>query len=136
VKSFKPSLSLLVLTTVRSLASHCTYELTSSISLITNNLQPRVPSIAVAAGPYVFIYRQLRPYRKWSCPPIDISPVEIDVWKGLKAGTVTVCVVHYFVCCAAVLFCVVSLCVGCFIFSRIHSALVHYTPHTLTLHRW
>ncbi len=27
-------------------------------------LQPRIPSIAVAAGSHVFIYRQLRPYRK------------------------------------------------------------------------
>lgn len=26
--------------------------------------QPRIPSIAVAAGSHVFIYRQLRPYRK------------------------------------------------------------------------
>ena len=49
-------------------------------------VQPRVPSIAVAAGPYVFIYRQLRPYRKWACPPLEISQTENDIWRGLKSG--------------------------------------------------
>ena len=28
---------------------------------------PKIPSIAVAAASHVFIYRQLRPYKKWSC---------------------------------------------------------------------
>ena len=31
---------------------------------------PRVPSVAVAAGPFVFIYRNLRPYMKFTLPPV------------------------------------------------------------------
>ena len=50
--------------------------------------QPRLPCIAVAAGSHVFIYRQLRPYRKWSCPPIDIPQVEVDIWTDLKSGNI------------------------------------------------
>mmetsp|Transcript_15923 Transcript_15923/g.35247 ORF Transcript_15923/g.35247 Transcript_15923/m.35247 type:complete len:481 (+) Transcript_15923:78-1520(+) len=46
---------------------------------------PRIPSIAVAAGSHVFIYRQLRPYRKWTCPFVDIAPVEQEVWTALKS---------------------------------------------------
>jgi Bardet-Biedl syndrome 1 protein len=49
---------------------------------------PRVPSVAVAAGSYVFIYRQLRPYRKWRCPPIEISQTESDIWKDIKADKI------------------------------------------------
>ena len=32
--------------------------------LYTDTVMPRIPSIAVAAGPYVFVYRLLRPHRK------------------------------------------------------------------------
>lgn len=31
------------------------------------NSLPKIPSVAVAAASNVFIYRQLRPYKKWSC---------------------------------------------------------------------
>mmetsp|Transcript_13797 Transcript_13797/g.22981 ORF Transcript_13797/g.22981 Transcript_13797/m.22981 type:complete len:603 (+) Transcript_13797:119-1927(+) len=51
---------------------------------------PRIPSIAVAAGSHVFIYRQLRPYRKWTCPFVDISPVEEDIWSSIKTDSLTV----------------------------------------------
>jgi Bardet-Biedl syndrome 1 protein len=47
---------------------------------------PRIPSLAIAAGSHVFVYRQLRPYRKWSCPPIDISQMELDLWRDLQSG--------------------------------------------------
>lgn len=52
----------------------------------TDNAQPRLPAVAVAAGPYVFIYRQLRPYRKWICPPIEINRVEKDIWEDVNSG--------------------------------------------------
>lgn len=37
----------------------------------------------------MFIYRHLKPYRKWTCPPIDIPPVEVDIWADLKADGLT-----------------------------------------------
>eukprot|EP01038_Epipyxis_sp_PR26KG_P009508 gene9508-12808_t len=54
----------------------------------TENSTPRIPSVAVAAGSHVFIYRQLRPYRKWSCPPVEISQTEIDIWNDLKSDSI------------------------------------------------
>lgn len=45
---------------------------------------PRIPSVAVAAGSHVFIYRQLRPYRKWSCPFVDIASAEVEIWNKIK----------------------------------------------------
>lgn len=31
---------------------------------------PRIPAVAVAAGTFVFIYRNLRPYMKFTCPEV------------------------------------------------------------------
>jgi len=46
---------------------------------------PRLPALAVAAGPFVFIYRNLRPYYKFTIPPVDINPQEADVWADVKS---------------------------------------------------
>ena len=56
----------------------------------TENTVPRIPSIAVAAGSHIFIYRQLRPYRKWSCPKVDIVQAEIDIWNDLSNNTINI----------------------------------------------
>jgi len=50
---------------------------------------PRIPSIAVAAGGHVFIYRQLRPYRKWSCPFVDIPSAEVSIWDSIKSDSLS-----------------------------------------------
>lgn len=44
------------------------------------------PSIAIAAGPYVFIYRHLRPYFKFTVPPVDVNVTELAIWTALGAG--------------------------------------------------
>ena len=43
--------------------------------------------MAVASGSYVFIYRNLRPYFKFTLPPVEIARDEGDVWgyKSLDA---------------------------------------------------
>ena len=45
--------------------------------------KPRTPSVAVAAGPFVFIYRNLRPYYKFSLPALVVDDKEADVWTRL-----------------------------------------------------
>lgn len=49
---------------------------------------PRYPSVAVAAGSHIFMYRQLRPFKKWSCPYVEISPVETDIWNNLTSDDI------------------------------------------------
>ncbi len=34
---------------------------------------PNTPSVAVAAGPFVFIYKNLRPWYKFALPTLDVS---------------------------------------------------------------
>jgi len=43
----------------------------------------RVPTIAVAAGPHIFIYRNLRPHYKFVVPAVEIDPAELQVWEKL-----------------------------------------------------
>ena len=50
---------------------------------------PRTPCLAVAGGSYVFIYRNMRPYRKWTCPLVPIHDDELSVWSDLKEGVTT-----------------------------------------------
>ena len=56
----------------------------------SENTVPRIPSIAVAAGSHVFIYRQLRPYRKWSCPKVDILAEELQIWNDLFNNNINI----------------------------------------------
>ena len=47
---------------------------------------PRVPSVAVAAGPYIFIYRNLRPWYKFALPQNAVHADEQSAWDALHAG--------------------------------------------------
>lgn len=46
----------------------------------------RSPGIAVAAGPFVFIYRNLRPYFKFTVEEVQLDPVEVDLWRSLQTN--------------------------------------------------
>lgn len=48
------------------------------------------PLLAVASGPFVFMYKQMRPYYKFTLPPIDLDAKEIDIWGKLKVDAVTI----------------------------------------------
>eukprot|EP00164_Ancoracysta_twista_P002068 GFYU01002724.1.p1 GENE.GFYU01002724.1~~GFYU01002724.1.p1 ORF type:complete len:595 (-),score=154.58 GFYU01002724.1:156-1940(-) len=49
---------------------------------------PRTPSVAVAAGPYIFIYRHMKPYFKFTLPSLEIDTKENEIWGDLKDGNV------------------------------------------------
>ena len=46
---------------------------------------PRTPSLAVASGNAVYVYRHLRPYLKFTLPSLPMAPEEQKVWDSLKA---------------------------------------------------
>jgi Bardet-Biedl syndrome 1 protein len=56
--------------------------------IYSENSVPRIPTIAVAAGSHIFMYRQLRPYKKWLCPQIELSSGEIDIWNQMRNGSI------------------------------------------------
>merc|ERR1712136_266193 len=48
---------------------------------------PPIPTLAVASGHQVFIYRYMRPYLKFTLPPIEIDQLESEVWEEMHAGS-------------------------------------------------
>lgn len=51
---------------------------------------PRTPSLAVAAGTHVYIYRNLRPYYKFTVPNLDVDPKEVEVWECIRDAKLSV----------------------------------------------
>ena len=49
-----------------------------------DTIEPMTPAIAVASGPYVYVYKNLRPYFKFTLPSLDINPIEAQYWKQAK----------------------------------------------------
>nr|XP_044997787.1 Bardet-Biedl syndrome 1 protein isoform X2 [Jaculus jaculus] len=46
--------------------------------------EPRTPAIALASGPCVYVYKNLRPYFKFSLPQLPPNPLEQDLWNQAK----------------------------------------------------
>ncbi|OQS06492.1 bardet-Biedl syndrome 1 family protein [Thraustotheca clavata] len=49
----------------------------------SDTVRPRMPSIAVASGPSIYIYRNMRPYYKFSLPPLEVPAEEQTLWVQL-----------------------------------------------------
>ncbi|KAK3242964.1 Bardet-Biedl syndrome 1 protein [Cymbomonas tetramitiformis] len=54
-------------------------------SFYSDTNHPRLPAFAVAAGPFVFIYRNLRPYYKFTLPTVEIEQKETEIWGDLRS---------------------------------------------------
>ncbi|XP_024913404.1 BBSome complex member BBS1 isoform X1 [Cynoglossus semilaevis] len=50
--------------------------------------EPRIPAVAVASGPCIYVYKNLRPYFKFTLPGLEVNPVEQDVWQQVKEGQI------------------------------------------------
>jgi len=46
----------------------------------------RKPLLAVASGPFIFIYKNLRPYYKFVLPAMELLPQEVSVWEDVANG--------------------------------------------------
>ncbi|XP_017296240.1 Bardet-Biedl syndrome 1 protein [Kryptolebias marmoratus] len=50
--------------------------------------EPRIPAVAVASGPCIYVYKNLRPYFKFTLPSLEINPLEQDVWQQVREGQI------------------------------------------------
>lgn len=46
--------------------------------------KPCIPVVAVASGPHVFVFRNLRPYCKYTAPRVELEAGEADVWRQVE----------------------------------------------------
>ncbi|KAG8146716.1 hypothetical protein E2320_013833 [Naja naja] len=61
---------------------------TSVVSFLMELHEPRMPALAVASGPYIYVYKNLRPYFKFTLPPMEPNPMEKVVWDQAKEDKV------------------------------------------------
>lgn len=57
---------------------------TGLVSFLMDQHEPRTPAIAVASGPFIYVYKNLRPYFKFTLPPLEVNALEQDVWDQAK----------------------------------------------------
>ena len=50
-------------------------------SVYGDNSRKRIPALCVAAGPHLYIYRNLRAYYKFTLPDLVISDSEKEIWN-------------------------------------------------------
>uniref|UniRef100_A0A2I3GZH0 BBSome complex member BBS1 n=1 Tax=Nomascus leucogenys TaxID=61853 RepID=A0A2I3GZH0_NOMLE len=51
--------------------------------------EPRTPALALASGPCVYVYKNLRPYFKFTLPQLPPNPLEQDLWNQAKETVIT-----------------------------------------------
>ncbi|XP_062501221.1 Bardet-Biedl syndrome 1 protein-like [Corticium candelabrum] len=52
--------------------------------------EPLIPAVAVASGPFIYIYKNSRPYFKFTTPPLEVNAVETYVWNQVKEGIIDI----------------------------------------------
>lgn len=67
---------------------------TGVVTFYMDTHEPRTPAIAVASGPYIYIYKNLRPYFKFTLPPLSVNSVEEDLWNQVKEDKINVFVLR------------------------------------------
>ncbi|XP_038591594.1 Bardet-Biedl syndrome 1 protein [Micropterus salmoides] len=50
--------------------------------------EPRIPAVAVASGPCIYVYKNLRPYFKFTLPGLEVNTLEQDVWRQVREGEI------------------------------------------------
>ncbi len=55
-----------------------------------DNNEPQTPSIAVASGAYLYIYKNMKPFYKFSLPALEVNNLENDAWNQVKDDKIDV----------------------------------------------
>ncbi|ESO96483.1 hypothetical protein LOTGIDRAFT_115648 [Lottia gigantea] len=77
------------------LSEHAIIDLpTGVVTFYMDTLEPRTPAIAVASGPYIYIYKNLRPYFKFTLPPLEVNQVEKELWEQAKNENINISVLR------------------------------------------
>ncbi|KAH9601879.1 Bardet-Biedl syndrome 1 [Trypanosoma melophagium] len=50
----------------------------------------QLPVIAVACGPYIFMYRNMKPLYRFTVPSVELDEVDLAVWEALRDGTISI----------------------------------------------
>ncbi|XP_036909195.1 Bardet-Biedl syndrome 1 protein isoform X1 [Sturnira hondurensis] len=56
----------------------------AAATFLMDQHEPRTPALALASGPCVYVYKNLRPYFKFTLPHLPLNPLEQDLWNQAK----------------------------------------------------
>jgi Bardet-Biedl syndrome 1 protein len=48
--------------------------------------EPRIPAVAVASGSHIYIYKNMRPYFKFTLPTLEIHTTEKELWAAASSN--------------------------------------------------
>ncbi|OQR71213.1 Bardet-Biedl syndrome 1 protein-like [Tropilaelaps mercedesae] len=66
------------------LSEHTLVDLPLAIVPFYMNLPgPRTPAIAVASGSSIYVYRNMRPFYKYTLPALKVADAEVEAWTGV-----------------------------------------------------
>ena len=57
---------------------------TGVVAFHMDQTEPLIPAVAVASGSHIYIYKNMRPYFKFTLPTLEIHPNEKELWS--RAG--------------------------------------------------
>ena len=63
---------------------------TGLVTFYMDTNEPRTPAVAVASGPFIYVYKNLRPYFKFTLPPLEVNSVEQDLWSQVHDDKIDV----------------------------------------------
>uniref|UniRef100_A0A915BCB5 Bardet-Biedl syndrome 1 N-terminal domain-containing protein n=1 Tax=Parascaris univalens TaxID=6257 RepID=A0A915BCB5_PARUN len=58
------------------------------VPFINELMQPTLPSIAIASGPSILIYKNLKPFYKFNIPTLDVDESENEAWSHAEASQI------------------------------------------------
>uniref|UniRef100_A0A0R3RI75 BBS1 domain-containing protein n=1 Tax=Elaeophora elaphi TaxID=1147741 RepID=A0A0R3RI75_9BILA len=64
------------------------------VSFTNENVQPNLASLAVACGPSILIYKNLKPFYKFTPPSLEINEDEAEAWRHVEAGHINSAQLH------------------------------------------
>ncbi|VDK84525.1 unnamed protein product [Litomosoides sigmodontis] len=64
------------------------------VSFNNENVQPNLSSLAVACGSSILIYKNLKPFYKFTPPSLEINEDEAEAWQHVEAGHINATQLH------------------------------------------
>ncbi|XP_064489592.1 Bardet-Biedl syndrome 1 protein-like [Ornithodoros turicata] len=63
---------------------------TAVVAFHMDTCGPKAPAVAVASGPCIYVYKNMRPFYKFTLPTLPVHNAELEAWAQVKQGNVDV----------------------------------------------
>ncbi|KAH7639483.1 bardet-biedl syndrome 1 protein-like protein [Dermatophagoides farinae] len=63
-------------------------DLPCGVVVVHNDKPELTASVIVASSSYLYVYRNMKPFYKFSLPPLETNSVELDAWTRYKEGKI------------------------------------------------